>query len=196
MHPHAGNAAQFFYSPELETIFVDGTIADGDFVRLKRASDEAAGKVKRIYLSSPGGNFMTALDIGYWIREHGYDTVASVMCDSACAYIWLAGNHLYTNSLVHLHMPFYRTSQVTIAIPDEGLVAATWYLAQMGCSKALVDALLVISTTEMNQAFPITGPNTYLYHIRYDAMDAEKPYRDALTKFKEPKPTPVPLESD
>ncbi|ODT13993.1 MAG: hypothetical protein ABS35_36190 [Kaistia sp. SCN 65-12] len=175
------SAANISYDPELRTIIVDGSIEAGDFARIREVFAAAGGEVDGLYLHSPGGDFMTAIDAGAWVREHKLATYASgSLCYSACAFLWLGGEKLYANGVVSLHMPFYRTSMVTIAIPDEGVAAAAWYLASLGYDRALMDAMLVVSSTESNEMFPVTGPNTALFHISYRALPDEGRYREAM----------------
>ena len=178
-------AANISYNPELRTIIVDGSIETGDFKRIRTAFDEADGAVDGLYLHSPGGDFMTAIDAGTWAREHGLATYASgSLCYSACAFLWLGGETRYANGVVSLHMPFYRTSMVTIAIPDEGVAAAAWYLASLGYDRSLMDAMLVVSSTESNEMFPVTGPNTALFHIRYRELPDEGRYKEAMKEAR------------
>ncbi len=109
------------------------------------------------------------------------DLCLGELCYSACAFLWLGGAKLYANGVVSLHMPFYRTSMVTIAIPDEGVAAAAWYLASLGYDRSLMDAMLVVSSTESNEMFPVTGPNTALFHITYRELPDEGRYKEAMT---------------
>jgi hypothetical protein len=176
------HAANISYSAELRTIIVDGSIEAGDFEHIRETFDAAGGEVDGLYLHSPGGDFMTAIDAGTWAREHKLATYASgSLCYSACAFLWLGGAKLYANGVVSLHMPFYRTSMVTIAIPDEGVAAAAWYLASLGYDRSLMDAMLVVSSTESNEMFPVTGPNTALFHITYRELPDEGRYKEAMT---------------
>jgi hypothetical protein len=175
-------AASIFYNPDLKTIIIDGTIEASDFGKIRNAVADAKGAVVGLYLHSPGGDFMTAIEIGSWARQQHLATYASgTMCYSACAFLWLGGEALYANGVVSLHMPFYRTSMVTIAIPDEGVAAAAWYLASLGYDRKLMDAMLVVSQTESNEMFPITGPNTALFHISYEHLPDEGRFKEALT---------------
>lgn len=179
------SAANISYNAELRTIIVDGSIEAGDFERIRAVFDDAKGAVDGLYLHSPGGDFMTAIDAGAWAREHKLETYASgSLCYSACAFLWLGGAKLYANGVVSLHMPFYRTSMVTIAIPDEGVAAAAWYLASLGYDRALMDAMLVVSSTESNEMFPITGPNTALFHITYHELPDEGRYKEAMKEAR------------
>ena len=178
-------AANISLSPELRTIIVDGSIEADDFARIREVFAAADGAVDGLYLHSPGGDFMTAIDAGAWAREHKLATYASgSLCYSACAFLWLGGETRYANGVVSLHMPFYRTSMVTIAIPDEGVAAAAWYLSSLGYDRALMDAMLVVSSTASNEMFPITGPNTALFHISYHELPDEGRYKDAMKEAR------------
>ena len=37
---------------------------------------------------------------GNWVRSMGLDTYAGLLCESACAYLWLGGVHKYANEMV------------------------------------------------------------------------------------------------
>lgn len=178
-------SADISYAPELKAILVDGGIAPGDLEKMKAVSESATGTVEGVYLHSFGGDFMTAIELGFWVRQHHLATYASkLMCESACGFLWLAGERRFANGVVSLHMPFYRTSMVTIAIPDEGIANAAWYLASLGHDRQLLDALLVVSLTESNDVFPITGPNTALYRISYEHFPREELFKAALSASK------------
>jgi hypothetical protein len=174
-------AADIFYAQDLKAILVDGAINRGDLERMEKVSESATGPLEGVYLNSPGGDFITAIEIGYWVREHHLATYAStLMCESACGFLWLAGERLFANGIVSLHMPFYRTSFVTIAIPQEGIADAAWYLASLDYDRRLLDALLVVSFTESNEVFPITGPNTAMYQLSYQHFPHEDLFKEAL----------------
>jgi hypothetical protein len=44
-----------------------------------------------VSLTSPGGSLEGLVEIGKIIRQRGWTTIAMGQCNSACAYIWLAG---------------------------------------------------------------------------------------------------------
>ena len=184
-----GGAATISYDADLRAILLDGSIERADLAKIRDAFDAAKGAVDGLYLHSPGGDFMTAIEAGRWVRDHHLATYASgTLCFSACAFLWLGGSRLYANGVGSLHMPFYRTSMVTVAIPDEGVAAAAWYLATLGYDRALMDAMLVVSSTESNEMFPITGPNTALFHIQYAPLPDEGLYKEALKGARVHKP--------
>jgi len=68
-------------------------------------------------------------------------------------------------------------------VPAEGLVDATWYLAKLGYDRALVDAIFAVGTTESDESFPITGPETHYLGIRYGNY-VDQPFKDELTRLR------------
>ncbi len=179
--PSSARSADISYAEDLQAILVDGVIAPGDLERIEAASQSATGPVEGLYLHSFGGDFLTAMDLGLWVRERHLATYASeLMCESACGFLWLAGEHRFANGVVSVHMPFTRTSLYSIVIPDEGIANTAWYLATLGCDRQLLNALLVVSLTESNDVFPITGPNTAMYRIAYEHFPGEAKFKAAL----------------
>jgi hypothetical protein len=73
------------------SIHIDGKIWPGDEVVFRTIALEIplAHSVE-VVLSSPGGS-IAAFAIGRIIRQRGWTTIAIDQCNSACAYIWLAG---------------------------------------------------------------------------------------------------------
>ena len=180
-HATAALAADAYYSERLGAILMEGLLEQGDLARIEALYDAAAVKPDKLYINSPGGDFLSAIATGTWVREKHLDTYAAgILCHSACGYLWLGGERRFANGIVTLHMPFYRTSNSTIAIPHEGIMEASWYLATLGYDKSLMEALLVVGTTETNQVFPITGPDTALFGIGYQNFPDEGRFKDEL----------------
>ena len=78
-----------------EGIYVTGEIQLGDDAAFRRITDTFPDAV--VFLDSPGGTVIPALEIGRLARERGYRTVvlAGGTCASSCALIWLAGSTRY-----------------------------------------------------------------------------------------------------
>lgn len=151
--------------------------------RLRTLYDDASEKPALIYLNSPGGDFYAAIEAGNWIRATGLDTYAGTLCESACAYLWLGGTHRYANHSIGIHAPYVRTSYFTVDVPAEGLVDVAWYLAKLGYDRPLVDAIFAVGTTESNECFPITGPETRYLGIEYQRFE-EDPFSDQLERLR------------
>jgi hypothetical protein len=78
-----------------EGIYVTGEIQLGDDAVFRRIADRFPDAV--VFLESPGGTVIPALEIGRLARERGYRTavLAGGTCASSCALIWLAGAPRY-----------------------------------------------------------------------------------------------------
>jgi hypothetical protein len=94
-------------SPETESrvrvtaraTYIDGGITD--------ETEDAFEVRPLVVLSSPGGNPRAAMAIGRRIREAGATTVVlrGAACGSACALIWVAGQHRVLEGAVLFHAP-------------------------------------------------------------------------------------------
>jgi membrane-bound ClpP family serine protease len=78
-----------------EGIYVTGEIGLGDDSVFRGIADKYPDAV--VFLESPGGTVIPALEIGRLVRERGYRTVilSDGTCASSCALIWLAGTRRY-----------------------------------------------------------------------------------------------------
>ncbi len=164
----AAAAATAYYVKPLATIMLDGAIRPGDLEEIEAAYVQSGRSATSLYLNSPGGDFAEGIKIGYWLRDHKVAAYAASLCDSSCAFAWLGGVKRYaTLGAVMIHMPFYRTSTVTVAVSRAGIVDAIWYLATLRCSRKLADALLTVSSTESDELFPITGADSAGFDLDY-----------------------------
>ena len=68
----------------VEGIYITGEIVPGDEAAFRALADRYRTAV--VYLESPGGTVLPAIEIGKLVREHGYKTVvlAQSTCTSAC----------------------------------------------------------------------------------------------------------------
>lgn len=104
-------AAEFHRDPQPNNrpdhIAIWGHIQTNDeqkFVELTAGLKDAT-----IMLNSPGGSIWPSMRIGTVIRERGWETHASFGCNSACAFIWLAGRFRTLGRLAWLG--FHSTTQ-------------------------------------------------------------------------------------
>jgi hypothetical protein len=76
-------------------IFVSGDIVEGDDQRFRAAAGNVAQAV--VSLSSPGGSFVSGLQIAAIVHDRGYATIvaAGERCASVCGVIWLSGSTRY-----------------------------------------------------------------------------------------------------
>lgn len=82
----------------LKIIAISGPIEVGDDMKFRRIASSTDKAI--VLLSSPGGLVEVGLSIGSQIRIHQFATWVSreKFCASACALIWLGGNHRYVNN--------------------------------------------------------------------------------------------------
>ncbi len=82
----------------VEGIYITGEIQLGDDAAFRDIAERFSDAV--VFLESPGGTVIPALEIGRLVRERGYRTVvlAEGTCASSCALIWLAGTPRYLAS--------------------------------------------------------------------------------------------------
>lgn len=123
-----------------DTILVNGQINAGDdqeFIRLADRLDHAL-----VFLNGPGGNMITSLNIGRYVRTRGWDTAVAdkQLCMSACAVLWLAGTHRYMadTAMIGFHAA-YQVEQDKAVESSIGNALVGAYLNSLGLSdKAVV----------------------------------------------------------
>jgi hypothetical protein len=73
-------------------IRITGRLKTGDEVVFRTIALEIPLSHRvEVSLTSPGGSLEGLLEIGKIIRQRGWSTIATGTCNSACAFIWLAG---------------------------------------------------------------------------------------------------------
>jgi hypothetical protein len=149
-------AEQAGYVGAFPEIYVEGAIAETTFTQLRHIVDGHGLVAARVQFNSRGGDLLTALEIGYYLREKGFVTEVGAFnggwgrfapgeCHSACALAYLggkyrlmdAGSRLAVHRFATDHAPGAaepaRVEQETQALA--GLVVG--YLQQMGVDLAL-----------------------------------------------------------
>ena len=132
-------------------VYLDGYIDSG-------ATDRLAGLMRRegirqalVFLNSPGGSLLAAMDLGRLLRMHGFDTnvgrraldggePGAGVCYSACPFAFAGGvrRSLLPGSALGVHEPRNRTPVVdSQAFERRVAVDATAYLEGMGVSPVL-----------------------------------------------------------
>lgn len=108
---------------------------------LARTNDIAKA---RIDLSGPGGYARSAINIGEIIRARGFSTFvpADSVCESACAYIWLAGKPRTTGpkSVLMWHSGYFGKDDQHA--DGNGNALLGMYLAHMGYTYDDVDHMI------------------------------------------------------
>jgi hypothetical protein len=139
-------------------IAIDGEIMSDDDRRFKDIAQQAAANPNLINpkagilvtLSGPGGNLAAALKIGTEIHNRGWDTFVEPdkSCESACGYIWIAGNARWAANTSHIgfHAAYSaKTRQET----GTGNAVLGSYLTRMGLNYDAIAYLTASGPTQM-----------------------------------------------
>lgn len=122
-----------------EGIYVTGEIQLGDENRFRALADQHPDAV--VYLESPGGAVVAAVEIGKLIREKDYATavLAEGTCTSSCALVWLAGTRRYLAPGAQLGFhASHMDDGGRLVETGVGNAIVGYYLAQLGMSEKTV----------------------------------------------------------
>jgi len=146
-------------------IVFEGAIAAGDFERLKNFIVDS-GRVREIYLASPGGNLAEAVKIGLLVRHlklatvvpskqlthsdraatlarHGLKEDKDYICASACFFIFVAGVYRsaddHGSPILGIHSPTLMASTATKLAPDQANMAIDQTRKVIGAYFAAMD---------------------------------------------------------
>jgi hypothetical protein len=86
----AAHAADINVLPDTSAVLIDGDILPEDNDVFTSKVSALSGQYV-VVLHSRGGNPIAAMEIGKFIRMHGWKTYVPSGCFSACALVWLAG---------------------------------------------------------------------------------------------------------
>ena len=141
-----------------EGIYVTGEILEPD----QAAFEEIAARYPRavVYLDSPGGSLLPAIEIGKLVRAKHYATVVldEGTCNSACALIWVAGAPRYLEGAAHLGFhASYNEEGGALVETGVGNAIVGHYLSQLNLSEKAVIFATSASPYEINN---LTSENT------------------------------------
>jgi hypothetical protein len=136
----------------VEGIYVTGEIGLGDDAAFRRIAERFPDAV--VFLESPGGTVIPALEIGRLVRERGYRTVVldGSTCASSCALIWLAGSTRYLASGGQVGFHASSTQGEDGRLVESGLSNAFvgYYLSKLELSESAVVFTTMTSPYELN----------------------------------------------
>ena len=158
-----------------EGVYVTGEILEPD----QAAFEEVAARYPKVvvYLDSPGGSLLPAIEIGKLVRAKHYSTVVldEGTCNSACALIWVAGAPRYLEGAAHLGFhASYNEEGGALVETGVGNAIVGHYLSQLNLSERAVVFATSASPYEINN---LTTENT---------ADAEIDFRTSLTGLPAP----------
>jgi hypothetical protein len=123
-----------------------GTISALDSETFLREVNRHAPRV--VEIEGPGGDFLSAVQIGVIIKSQGLRTHAIGECLSSCSYIWMAGAPMIADEgvTIGIHLPF-ADSAVPYAGPKWLPYALHgWYLGRLGMSVEMMEAFYIEAT--------------------------------------------------
>jgi len=122
-----------------EGIYVTGEIFEADQATFAALAEQYPRAV--LFLDSPGGSLVPAIEIGKLVRQKGYATVVldEGTCSSACALIWLAGKPRYLQGAGHLGFhASYSEEGGQLVETGLGNAMVGHYLSQLGLPEEAV----------------------------------------------------------
>jgi hypothetical protein len=135
-----------------EGVYITGEIELGDDAVFRAIAKRLPDAV--VFLESPGGTVIPALEIGRLVRERGYRTAVleGGTCASSCALIWLAGTprHLAPGGRVGFHAS--STQDEDGRLVESGLSNAFvgYYLSKLELSESAVVFATMTSPYALN----------------------------------------------
>jgi hypothetical protein len=140
----------------VEAIYITGEIALGDYAVFRDIADQYPDAV--VFLESPGGTVIPALEIGQLVRERGYRTVvlAGSTCTSSCALIWLAGapRHLESGGQVGFHASSAQGQDGRLVESGVSNAFVGYYLSKLELSERAVVFTTMASPHELTWLTP------------------------------------------
>lgn len=135
----SAQAANIYVAPMritgIPAIWITGKILPDDDKKFDAIAEKRKASV--VYLSSPGGNLVAAINIGLSVRILGLDTFVGRGgdgCWSACPLIWLAGRHAIVQR--NSYLGFHASSGPL------GTEVMAKYLAYIGLTSAQIDYMV------------------------------------------------------
>jgi hypothetical protein len=159
----SANAAQIYaqpgsgYSYGLTKIVVQGQIYEGDDQTFKALADQIpSGRAMVVLSRSPGGNAVTAMNMGSIIQQKRFSTMlgrrTGGYCNSACTYILLAGAHVSVEKgvLLGFHRPNIDGQESVLGTALVGI-----YLESLGLNKQQIQWMLSAPPDGIRNAMPM-----------------------------------------
>ena len=159
-----------------EGIYLTGEILEPD----QAAFEELAGRYPNavVFLESPGGSLLPAIEIGKLVRQKGFATVVldQSTCTSACALIWLAGTPRHIEGAGHLGFhASYSEEGGRLVETGVGNAIVGHYLSQLDLSERAVIFATSASPYEINN---LTASNSGEAEIGFETSIAALPAPD------------------
>jgi len=149
-------------------MLIEGRIGPDEFEAFKRVADQL-GRFVLIDLESPGGNMVSGLQIGEYIREKRWATLVYDECDSACAAAWLGGVLRYMSPIARIG--FHAAS---VNGQESGVGSAVFgaYMTRLGLS---YKAVIWATTASPKDIAYLTPSKARQLGIEVTVIDPDEP---------------------
>ena len=146
-----------------EAVLLEGTIEDGDAVRIAKQIGDLNTPPTEAILNSPGGSVQDALALGRYLRDEGLATAMREgdVCYSACPYLLAAGTSrtIPDGAFVGVHQHYFGESTILPAFVavesiQRGHGEVMAYLDDMGIDPLLMRHALVTPPNEIYVLLP------------------------------------------
>jgi len=146
-----------------EAVLLEGTIEDGDAVRIAKQIGDLNTPPTEAILNSPGGSVQDALALGRYLRNEGLTTAMREgdVCYSACPYLLAAGTSrtIPDGAFVGVHQHYFGESTILPAFVavesiQRGHGEVMAYLDDMGIDPLLMRHALVTPPNEIYVLLP------------------------------------------
>ncbi|EGA70333.1 hypothetical protein VISI1226_22225 [Vibrio sinaloensis DSM 21326] len=106
-----------------DTLVYEGMITGEAVLEAMRVVNESDTPVKKLKITSSGGNMAVGIEFGYFIKQHNLDVEVSELCFSSCAnYVLSAAKSVVinTNSLIGWHGGSNQSDELwDLSVPKE-----------------------------------------------------------------------------
>jgi hypothetical protein len=185
----------------LKSIVIEGEIMKGDYERFIKKIRQHNGKIGKVYIFSPGGNFFDAIDIGRAIRRLELTTVVpeseygqpwcnplkhfpehySCICAGSCFFIFIGGVNR-AGTYMEVHRPSFDKNEFGQLSEEDARnkfialqKSAREYMQEMAVPKHLQDKIL---GTQPERAMKVDYETVRTY------FHGDIPYRHELLQAK------------
>lgn len=136
----------FKFNPKTAELTMSGTIEPGDFIKkFLPVVLPNINKIIYVVLESPGGALNDGIAMGDFINKMKYNTVSSMGCYSACAYIWLAGDHRFVDikngTAIGFHMPYQNDWAYMVPAGPDTVKSLEKYFRETGIPEDMIRAI-------------------------------------------------------
>ncbi|MEF1311733.1 hypothetical protein QTO01_16705 [Vibrio mytili] len=118
-----------------DTLVFDGMITGETVLEAMRVVRESNGPVKKLKITSTGGDMAVGIEFGYFVKENNFDVEVSELCFSSCAnYVLPAAKSVVvnTNSLIGWHGGAIQSDELwELSLPEKDRPAFMDYLNRL-----------------------------------------------------------------